>query len=69
MSNYYANHDNALNEVRNVISQRNPDDLNKLINNDEDMTRLIANLSEVKTTGCQGNVFLRSLFRFNKWKQ
>lgn len=49
MSNYYANHENALNEARNVISQRNTDDLNKLINNEEDMTRMIANLHEVKS--------------------
>lgn len=49
MTSYYANHDNGLNEARNVISQKSPDDLNKLMTNDDELTRFIGNLNEV---GC-----------------
>ncbi|CAF2341359.1 unnamed protein product [Rotaria sp. Silwood2] len=48
MNGYYTNHDNALNEVRNIISQKNGDDLTKLINNDDEVTKLIGNLSEIQ---------------------
>ena len=47
MNNYSANYESALNDVRNVISQKTADDLNKLMQNDEEMNRLIGNLSEV----------------------
>ena len=47
MNNYYANKDNALNEARNGISQKNTDDLNKLVNNDDELIKFIGNLSEV----------------------
>jgi hypothetical protein len=47
MNNYFANHDNALNEAKNVISQKNADDLNKLMTNEDEVTRFIGNLNEV----------------------
>lgn len=47
MNNYSANYETALNEVRNVISQKSTEDLNKLMQNDEEMNRLIGNLTEV----------------------
>lgn len=47
MNNYSANYETALNEVRNVISQKSAEDLNKLMQNDEEMNRLIGNLTEV----------------------
>ncbi len=48
MTGYYANHDNVLNEARNVISQKNSDDLNKLMTNEDEVTRFIGNLNEVR---------------------
>ncbi|CAF0865150.1 unnamed protein product [Rotaria sordida] len=48
MNGYYANHDNALNEVRSIISQKNVDDLTKLMNNDDDIGKLIGNLYEIQ---------------------
>ncbi len=47
MNSYYANHDNGLNEARNIISQKTTDDLNKLMNNDDEIIKFIGNLSEV----------------------
>jgi hypothetical protein len=44
MTNYY---DNVFNEARNAISQKNPDDLHKLMTNDDEVTRFINNLNEV----------------------
>jgi len=47
MNGYYANNEHVLNEARNVISQKNPDDLKKLMNNDDEVQKFIGNLSEV----------------------
>ena len=48
MATYYVNHDNVLNEVRNAISSKNADDLNKIMSNEDEITRFIGNLNEVK---------------------
>jgi hypothetical protein len=47
MNGYCTNNDNVLNEARNVISQKTADDLTKLMNNDDEVTRFIGNLGEV----------------------
>lgn len=47
-NNSSGNYDTAMNEARNVISQKTEDDLKKLMQNDEEMNRLIHNLSEVE---------------------
>ncbi|UJR28273.1 hypothetical protein I4U23_009523 [Adineta vaga] len=48
MNGYYANHDNGLNEVRNIISQKNSDDLQKLVNNHDEINKFISNLNEIQ---------------------
>ncbi|CAF0875981.1 unnamed protein product [Adineta steineri] len=48
MNAYYANNDNGLNEVRNIISQKNSDDLSKLLHNNEEVTKLVGNLNEIQ---------------------
>jgi hypothetical protein len=47
MNNHYANNDNGLNEARNIISQKNSDDLTKLMHSNDEVTKLIGNLNEV----------------------
>jgi len=47
MNAYYANNDNGLNEARNVINQKTDDDLQKLMNNDDEVIKLVGNLNEV----------------------
>jgi hypothetical protein len=47
MNGGYTNNNNALNEARYIISQKNYDDLTKLMNNDDEIIKLIGNLSEV----------------------
>ena len=47
MNGYYTNNDNGINEARMIISQKNADDLTKLMNNDDEIIKLIGNLSEV----------------------
>lgn len=48
MNSYYMNNDNLLNEVRAILSQKSADDLTKLMNNDDEITKFIGNLSEVR---------------------
>jgi hypothetical protein len=47
MNGYYTNNEQGLNEARNVISQKNGDDLKKLMNNDDEVQKLVGNLNEV----------------------
>ena len=47
MSNYYPNQDSAMNEARNILSSKNYEELNKLMHNEEELTKFIANLNEV----------------------
>jgi hypothetical protein len=47
MNNYYTNNESRLNEARAIISQMNSEDLNKLMTNDDDVTKFVRNLSEV----------------------
>jgi hypothetical protein len=47
MNGYYANHNNGLNEVRSVLQQKNTDDLSKLLNNPDEIGKLVSNLNEV----------------------
>ncbi len=49
MNNYYMNNDSRLNEARAMISQLSVDDLTKLMNNDDDVTKFVRNLPEVCT--------------------
>ncbi|CAF0928154.1 unnamed protein product [Rotaria sp. Silwood1] len=48
MNGYYTNQDNALNEVRSIISQKTSDDLTKLMTNDDEVTKFIGNLNEIQ---------------------
>ncbi len=48
MNGYYTNNDNGLNEARGIINQMNVEDLKKLMNNDDEVTKLVRNLSEVR---------------------
>jgi hypothetical protein len=43
------NNDSRLNEARAMISQLSVDDLTKLMNNDDDVTKFVRNLPEVCT--------------------
>lgn len=47
MNNYYGNRDNGLAEARNIINQKSEDDLNKLMNSEDEIYKLIGNLNEV----------------------
>jgi len=47
MNGYYTNKDNGLNEARGIINQMNVEDLKRLMNNDDEVTKLVRNLSEV----------------------
>lgn len=48
MSNeYYMNMELGLNEARSILNQRNADELKKLMQNDEELMKLITNISEV----------------------
>lgn len=47
MNGYYSNNDGGLNEARGIINQMSVDDLKKLMNSDEEVTKLVRNLSEV----------------------
>lgn len=47
MNGAYANHENGLSEVRSIIQQKNADDLTKLLNNHEEISKLISSLNEV----------------------
>ncbi|CAF3158288.1 unnamed protein product [Rotaria socialis] len=48
INSYYTNHENPLNEVRSIISQKNADELANLINNEDEIARLIGNLGEIQ---------------------
>ncbi|CAF2098068.1 unnamed protein product [Rotaria magnacalcarata] len=48
INNYYTNHENPLNEVRSIISQKSADELANLVNNEDDIARLIGNLGEIQ---------------------
>jgi hypothetical protein len=47
MNGYYSNNDKGLNEARGIINQMSVEDLKKLMNNDEEVSKLVRNLSEV----------------------
>lgn len=70
MSGYYTVSDNALSEARNLLSQKGSDELQKLMNNDEELTRFVNNLTEViisKFEKEKSNLFF--FFRFNNSKR
>jgi len=47
MNNYYTNNDSRLNEARAMISQMSGEDLKKLMNSNDDVTKFVQNLPEV----------------------
>ncbi|CAF1270489.1 unnamed protein product [Adineta steineri] len=48
MNGYYMNNERELNEARGIINQMNVDDLKKLMNNDNEVTKLVQNLSSIQ---------------------
>lgn len=48
MNGHYPNYENLLSELRNIISQKNDDDLQKLYHNPDEINKLVANLNEVR---------------------
>lgn len=71
MNGYYGPLDNALNEARAIVSQMSVDDLKRLMNNDEELRKLVQNLNEVsKEVILAAKKTVRSLLlRYNKWKR
>jgi hypothetical protein len=48
MNGYYMNNDaNTLHEARTIVGQMSIDDLKRLLNNDDEATRIVKNLAEV----------------------
>lgn len=49
MSGYYMNNDTgaAYNEASNVVGRMSVEELTKIVNSDEELTRMVRNLSEV----------------------
>jgi len=68
MNNYYSNNDSRLNEARTMINQMSVEELTKLMNNDDEVTKFVRNLPAVC---CNPIVifFLKIFLRFNKWRQ
>ncbi|CAF1023003.1 unnamed protein product [Adineta ricciae] len=48
MNGHYANYDNLLSELRNTISQKSDDDLQKLYHNPDEINKFVTNLNEMQ---------------------
>lgn len=47
MASYGANNDIGMQEAQAIISQKNMEELTKLLSNEDELTKFISNLSEV----------------------
>ena len=47
MASYGANNDIGMHEAQVIISQKNTEELTKLLSNEDELTKLISNLNEV----------------------
>ena len=47
MNGFYSSNDTTTNEARAVVHQMSVDDLKKLMNSDDEVTKLVRNLTEV----------------------
>ncbi|CAF1135966.1 unnamed protein product [Adineta ricciae] len=50
MNGHYVNYDNLLSELRNIISQKSDDDLQKLYHNPDEINKFVTNLNEMQHT-------------------
>lgn len=62
MASYGANNDIGMQEAQAIISQKNMEELTKLLSNEDELTKFISNLSEVaywtSRQACQPSLFV-----------